>query len=443
MRENFEKYLKEQSDLAKKEQERRFRRKNKMDFLGVESAAFSQEDLNDLLEKGANEQSGTVEAQKEIYKLQKEKQKVMAWLTEKLADLDKETDEEKYVIETGAREIEEGGEENAETEEKIRFDFDIEDIENLEEERGIVGFNEDEQVFEYLDNENKVQKATLGEIVTDLEWDIGYDLTEIEEIPRAWKKRYLVERAKKTLLRLADEQIIISEKENETVGEMLQDTYESIRYGREIGADKRKGGFVSEIIVRSFLKQLAIDKGLPVKVEEADVYQDVVDKIDFILERQDDSLGVKVEEGEIKEENSSVAVQFTTAPDREKQKRQQIGRVERLKRKTGEEIPNIALVIFSKLQNKFLKAEWEKAGRPAGGPGKFMNGEVKKELFEKVLQNLFSEKEIEEEWRMVNGDEVRGEFEREFEKAGEEIYNEEIIAEDDTDDEVEDFKKVA
>lgn len=411
MRESFEKYLQEQNTLAKKELEQ-----ERESLKAGETSEFEVGGLDDLLEKGAEEQSGNVETQEYIYIIQKEKQRVMAKLKEDLARLDNEENEKKYLVENDSEESEggegdEGAEESEESEENdgvSLIDLKIEDLERVEEERKIESFNEEEQVFLYRDKRENLQEATLGEVITDLEWDINYDVEEIDGAPRLWKKKYLIEKAKKTLLKLADEQIIRSEMDNNTVGDIIQDTYENIQYGREIGADKRKEGFVSEIMVRSFLRQLAFDKGLPIKVQEADVFQDVEEKIDFIIERQKDILGVQVTEanlyhGEEEEEKSSVAVQFSTNPKAEERKRKQIQRLLRQKRRAGEEVQNMALVIFSKLMAGDLKKEWDRAGRPAGGPVKFMKGEVKKELFEKILQTLFTKEELEDEWGQMVG----------------------------------------
>lgn len=401
MRESFEKYLQEQNTLAKKALE--------AEASKAEGVFELEADNSPNLEKNTEEQFGEEETQVEIFSIQKEKQKVMIWLKEKFADLDTREKDEKYLIETAEKEIKPANLENGEIiekEEKLRFDFDIAEIEGLEDKREIESFDEEKQVFFYKDKRGKIQEATLGEIITDLEWDIGYNLDKTDKIPRAWKKQYLVERAKKILLKLADEQIIKSERENSEVDDIVKDTYENIQYGREIGADKRKEGFVSEKMVRSFLRQLAFDRDLPIKVQEADVFQDVMEKIDFIIERQTDRLGVRVTETDFSVEEepegkSSVAVQFSINPKAEEHKKKQLQRLQKQKRLSGEEVQNMALVIFSKLMAGDLKKEWDRAGRPAGGPVKFMKEEVKKELFEKILQTLFTKEELEVEWGKV------------------------------------------
>ena len=63
-----------------------------------------------------------------------------------------------------------------------------------------------------------------------------------------------------------------------------------------------------------------------------------------------------------------------------------------------EEITDIALVVFPLTMANQLKKDWERSGKPAGGPGKFLTPEVEKKLFFELLKDIFDEAEIEEYW---------------------------------------------
>ena len=76
-----------------------------------------------------------------------------------------------------------------------------------------VQFDEVNKKFLYKTEKNEVKEATFGEIITDLDWGIEYDLNE-ETVPRLYKKRYLVEKAKLELHELLDRQILIAELNN-------------------------------------------------------------------------------------------------------------------------------------------------------------------------------------------------------------------------------------
>ena len=45
-----------------------------------------------------------------------------------------------------------------------------------------------------------------------------------------------------------------------------------------------------------------------------------------------------------------------------------------------------------------LKSDWERTGKIAGGPGKFLSPEVEKKLFFELLKEIFTAEQIEEYW---------------------------------------------
>ena len=328
--------------------------------LGIE--VYDATDLSYLeisLSEMARDQNTSTEVERHIYELQKQKQEIMQKLTKDLACLDSES-----------------------------CSFEIAD-----EEREVV-FDEITKTFFYKDNKNQEVEATFGEMITDIDWGIYYHLNA-DTVPRQYLKKYLVEKTKNELRKILDQQIIASRVGDRYVNDEIQKTYQNIEYGREIGADKRQSGFISETVVKNFLKQLTIDKDLPFVVKEADVFQDVEQKMDFIVHKKEKVQGVKVEA----EENASdVAIQFTVNETAIEKKKRQIERAEKALKMNHEEITDIALVVFPLTMANQLKKDWERSGKPAGGPGKFLTPEVEKKLFFELLKDIFDEAEIEEYW---------------------------------------------
>ncbi len=352
MRKGFEFDLSKQSSLVKREAGMTGDIED-LELLGLET---------ELERMAQNQDSSSVEVQYEIFELQKQKQEIIQRLNESLACLD-----------------------NPECHEKIS-----------EGER-LAKYDSITKSFIYRDDKNEERLASFGEMVTDIDWDLYYHLDR-ETTPRAYLKKYLVEKAKAELRDLLDKQIIVSEVGNKYVNDDLQEAYKNVSYGREIGFDKRSPGFISETIVKNFLRQLTLDKDLPFEVKQADIFQDVEQKMDFIIHKHEDALGVRVEENA---EATDVAIQFTINAEAKAKKERQIERVEKVLKKNHEEITNIALVVFPIAMANKLKSDWERTGKISGGPGKFLSPEVEQKLFFELLKDIFTPEQIDKYWDEV------------------------------------------
>lgn len=271
--------------------------------------------------------------------------------------------------------------------------------EKTPEER-IAKYNENDNSFTYIDDKNNQRRATFGEIITDVDFGIYYDL-DTETVPRDASKKYILAKAKSELRELLDQQIIVSEMNNEEVDELKKEAYENIQLSKNDGFYEKNPAFVSEMVVKNYLKQLSIDKSLPFEVVEADVYQDVEHKMDFIIHRKDDFKAAKVvsdtESGEIKIV-PDVAIQFSLDSGKRSHKLKQINNAEKKLEMSEEKIKSIALVIFPEVKARNLNDKWKKDGKPAGGPGKYMDTETRHQLFQKLLSELFEEREVGDMW---------------------------------------------
>ncbi len=335
----------------------------------LESSEKSPEELGELvsvldwhLKKAAERQHTSPEVQEEIYDLQIKKQEIMVALKEQLACLD-----------------------NPECQ-----------AERREGER-LAEFDEEQNRFKYVDDNGGEQAATLGDLITDMDWGVYYGLDK--SVPRGVAKKYLVERAKKDLRELLDLQIIKSEANSAVVHEFKRETYKIVEEERASGVVERRVGFISEAIVKDFLKKLSIDnKDLPFEIHEADVFQDVEQKIDFIIHLKEGSRGVGVEESA---EAKDVGVQFSIAPEFRAKKQEQVNRsIEKL-RANREHIRDIALVIFPLAAAEVFKGRWIRHGRPAGGPEKFLYKDMAEKLFTELLKDIVAKEEISKAWELV------------------------------------------
>jgi len=261
-------------------------------------------------------------------------------------------------------------------------------------------------IFVRVEEDGKEHRITKGEILVDGVWGLKYNL-DPETMPRNLQKRYLIEEAKRKLQDYLDEQIVIDEISNKDTDPRRKDAYAGMLKDKRTGRCEMARGFVAERLVKSFFKKLCYDIGLSVKIIEADAFQDVEQKVDFIMHKLLHYRGVGVEEAK----EGDVGVQFTVNDTKEnlRIKRRQVQKAKE-KIKHGEEqyVQDIMLVTIPMEEASDTYKEWISQGRMSGGPDKAWNWEFKKQIFEGVLKGVLSPDEITDEWRKVRKGSTRG-----------------------------------
>lgn len=305
--------------------------------------------LDYMIEKAA-ERFGTPEkTQETVFKLQKRKQKIMARLREQLASMDNPNPFGQESIPKNARRV----------------------------------FEKNGTLL--CQTEQGEKAVTLGELLTDGDWDLAYHL-DPESVPRAVRKKYFIEQAKREIMELLDRQIATQESQSEYVHEFKQEGY--IRMVSQ--ENQEQSGVYAERMVKNLLKKIAIDQDLDFEIIEADAYQDMELKIDFIIRRKAAARGVDVQTSD----DDRIGIQFTStnAPEVIQKKENQIRQAKK-KLRPEERIRDIALVSIPMREIQALMREWKKNQTP-GGPDKLWIDPVKAEIFKKLTQNLLSQEEI-------------------------------------------------
>jgi len=341
MRESFENRLGQFNELTK----------NELEDLPKEEKVAQDSELQELLEKFAKEDHREIDTQAEIFDLQKEKQKIMQSL--------KEWKQEQK-------------------EDQVEINY------------------EDGRFFDAKRNE-----ITKGELLTDGDWGVKYYL-DPDSVPKSVIKKYLVEDAKRKLRDLLDRQIAIQEIEV-AKDFRKQETYKKVKGKIERGGEIKEMGLAAELMVKNFLKKLALDYDVAFDVLEVDVYQDVEQKLDFIIARRPYFRRVEVdplkddEHGEI----SSLGIQFTINSNKEvlDKKRRQIEK-SKAKKTGGDIYEDIVLVHIDMKNIGQLFEKWSET-KASGGPDKLLSQEVKKAIFFETLKDIVPKEELNEEWEKV------------------------------------------
>ncbi len=156
------------------------------------------------------------------------------------------------------------------------------------------------------------------------------------------------------------------------------------------GVESKQFGVIAEQIIIGVLEGLSIDHSdLGFTILEANAYQDVNNKIDFIINTKQKKRGVGINKLESQFEEKSIGVQFTTNTSKSEHKMEQINKA----KMRGVEVDDIIYVEINNnvLQDVFTK--WEKSGKPLAGPWKYLSPEIKKSVFKNLFNGLLNEEQ--------------------------------------------------
>lgn len=343
MRKRFEGTLQTYRDISKSEQE------------GGEDERI-QHALDWNLDRYADAQETPRETQVQIYRIQKEKQRVMRGLKDAIRKLD---NPEK-------RENQQEGEKFVEfIDGKYQVKIDGEDLE-----------------------------LSVGDIMTDGEWGLKYYL-DPDSVPRNIRKEYLIEKAKRKVQEMLDEQIFQNETTRSSVNERLITAYHGASGRLEA---ERIHGFIAEKLVKNYLKKLMFDFKVNYQIKHADIHQDVIEKIDFIIRKRNRDRGIDVEP--YIPQDKDVGIQFTLKSGSNLRNKKRS-----LERHLREEVNESGVedIVLVSVPIDFAKGYfkvWEQVQEP-GGPERLIPLELKEQLFRGALEGLLTEKQIEKSWRTI------------------------------------------
>lgn len=328
------------------------------------------EDVETYIHKRAEESKTRIETQEKIFSIQKEKQKIMRELEAQLKKISSQK-------------------------------RDFKEWKPLEDSRPIV-FRDNTLLWRQRIRRNFVEHPiTLGEILTDMSWGILYDL-DPQTAPKDLQKRVAIEKAKQQLAYLLDEQLYLrvndykKEKTFVPAHRERQRYFTFLRLEKGGGPDAFANGVIAEQLVANFFRKLEIDDSLPIRMTEGNLYQDMIEGIDFIVQRVSWKRGVRVQA----EQNERIGIQFTVSRDETilaKKRR----KMERDPKKTTAKLQDMALVSYP-LRTLFENWNiWNECGRPPGGPEQYLPLKTQEELFKTLLQKLFSEEELRQHWDRI------------------------------------------
>ncbi len=235
-----------------------------------------------------------------------------------------------------------------------------------------------------INGQNK--SITIGEIMTDHEWNIDYTFDKSVNIHDI--RTYYLNQLKDDLREKLDKQIIISEMSFTRGDAFQQEAYKEL--GKTLESGNEQQGVIAEKMVKNFLKKLSLDTNADFEVLDANAYQDVHQKIDFIIHRKnkEKNQGAKVEESDkiIVPTFEDIGVQFTINTNKTAQKENQVEK----SKKHFKDVDDLVLVTLPANDASKLYKDWKKNPQ-SGGPEKMWDKQIQETVFRGVMAKIMNQ----------------------------------------------------
>ncbi|MFA6131401.1 MAG: hypothetical protein WC730_04045 [Patescibacteria group bacterium] len=252
-----------------------------------------------------------------------------------------------------------------------------------------------------FDDQGNETPITLGDIITDATWGIGYILPGV--LPSITRKLYALELAKQQLLELTNEQIFLEELHQK---EAIHPSLEAVAKRRADSKDILSWdiGHIAEQFIRNYLKKISINRLLPIEIIDVDIFEDVFDKIDFIMRLRTQAFTVDIESAE--RPSQDIAVQFTLKDEKQQvlKKRQIMEEALFESGPIGDIRIDGAILIY--LNERYIRraiGRWKSerlspsSRSPIpGGPERHFEGRGQRELLHRLLDNAFGDAKVED-----------------------------------------------
>jgi hypothetical protein len=157
------------------------------------------------------------------------------------------------------------------------------------------------------------------------------------------------------------------------------------------GIKSEQLGVQAEQIMMGALEAIAIDHSdLGLSITPGNAYQDVEEKIDFIISTKTKRRGVEVEKNETTFDEKHIGIQFTINSSKQEHKTDQIKKA----KARGVDVDDI---LYVALDMKILAqsiSDWKKANRPIKGPWAYLPEQVKKTAISNFFDSILTPDQI-------------------------------------------------
>jgi hypothetical protein len=236
--------------------------------------------------------------------------------------------------------------------------------------------------------------VTLGQIIASRHFDDNFKIGDTTAKTFEGKKllqTYTEYRTRDTLTENLNKDLATVLAEKTKREDMFKSkAYEAI--AKREGNNSEQLGVIAEKMMQGIAEMISLDRpDLHLEIRPANAFQDVEEKIDFIISTRSKKRGVGIEtvEGEYEEKN--FGIQFTVNTSKTTHKLDQI---EKAKGRTTD-VDDILLVTIDQNTIRTALTNWEKNGKKIHGPWNYIPTDSKKKVIETLFGGVLKPEEIE------------------------------------------------
>lgn len=254
-----------------------------------------------------------------------------------------------------------------------------------------------------VQNGEEVERASFGDLMTDLSYGIGHSF-DVSQVPTEWARKYIAEFARVMIDDYFDLQILIDEhtqlrgnhvkledeQRRTALGIWVSERRKSIL--REPSFERKEAGKIFELNVITMLRSLQFDfPEWDIEVEKGYSREDALEKIDFIVRLRERHRGVVMEEtaSPLGHANEKIfGIQFTLSTNTA-QKHKDVDIIKQSHFHTRE-LDDILVISVPVSQNEIFRnyLNWKRLGKPSGGPERLFDINTKLEILRELLKGM-------------------------------------------------------
>ena len=272
----------------------------------------------------------------------------------------------------------------------------IKEIENITKEE-VVEINSGKEVA-YNNRLNKFTidstETSIGELVASRHFGAKIKLpTENDKESGALKqlrKKYSTFYRRDSFTSKLNSELAKKLSESESRSDAKREAYDAI-HKREVGGSEQEG-IVAEKMMMGALEMISIDRpDLRLEIRPSNAFQDVEEKIDFIITTKKKRKNIGIEEKNENEfDEKSFGIQFTTNSSKEEHKKRQIEKAKEM----DLDVDDILYIAIDRQVVHTALVDWEKKGKPITGPWGQLNKVIKTKALENIFKDILTEEQI-------------------------------------------------
>lgn len=157
------------------------------------------------------------------------------------------------------------------------------------------------------------------------------------------------------------------------------------------GTSSEQLGVIAEKLMIGVAEMVSINRpDLHIAVRPGNAYEDVQEKIDFIIDVRSKKRGVGIETKDEAFDEKHFGIQFTINTSKQDSKKEQIEK----SKNRGTEMDDILLVTMEQNMLRNALKSWEEKGSPLHGPWAEFSKESQKRIITALFENILTQEEV-------------------------------------------------